>query len=257
MMLSHDHTIYLVPDAARLDPVCDQFRAAGFTVTERDDADRDGAATAQRLICFEDGSYIEILTIRDPETRARHRFASLLPLGEGWADYSLVTDDIAGLPVRLSLAGLPFSGPHVHARKLRDGRSWGVQLILAGIGAGNRALPFVLGDTEARDLRIPGHATSHANGITGIAGVTVVTRDASSLERGLTAMGAAATRRRQGGARFLLSRGWIDTVPGGDDPSVREGMTSASFLKPVCEEPCWLGTAEAVGLAGFRVTPLD
>jgi hypothetical protein len=257
-MLKHDHTIYLVPDPARLEPVCEQFRAAGFTVTERDDADKDIAATAQRLICFEDGSYIEILTIRDPEARARHRFACLLPLGEGWADYSLVTDDLAALADRLSLAGLPVSGPHSHARKLRDGQPWGVRLILAGIGVGRAALPFVLEDIEGRNLRIPRHATRHANGITGTAGVTVATHDARPIGKGLTAMGASVAHCGEGNSRFLLSRGWIATTAAldGAGPSLREGMISASFLKPDCR-PGLLEEAEAVGLAGFRITPLD
>lgn len=251
MSLAHDHTIYLVPDPARLDAVCDRFRAAGFTVTEREDAGKESSPTAQRLICFEDGSYIEILTIRDPEARQRHRFSNLLTRGEGWADYSLVTDDLDGLAARLEAAGLPLSGPHAHARKLRDGRPWGVRLVLAGIGAGTPALPFVLEDTAGRELRIPRHATRHDNGIVGTAGVSVAAGEARSLASGLAAIGAAALPAAAGVSRFALSRGWIEAA----EPAAgnREGMVSATFLKPG-SVPGRLEAAEAAGLAGFLVT---
>ena len=73
MLRRHDHTIFLVPDPSELDSVADQFAAAGFLITERDDLGKETAATLQKLICFADGSYIEILTIRDEAARARHR----------------------------------------------------------------------------------------------------------------------------------------------------------------------------------------
>src|SRR5882724_108479 len=177
MLQGHDHTVFLVADPARFDAVIRRFAEAGFSITERDDAGKETAPTAQKLVCFGDGSYIEILTIRDAAARAKHRFAPLLPLGDGWADYSLWTDGLDAERARLAAAGLPLSGPHGHSKTLRDGRPWGVRLMLAGIGAGGlSALPFLLEDTVGRDLRVPQVQSVHPNGVTGTAGVAVVVK---------------------------------------------------------------------------------
>jgi hypothetical protein len=234
-----DHTIFLVPDPAALDVVAERFAAAGFLITERDDLGKENAPTAQKLICFADGSYIEILTIRDSAARARHRFAHLLPLGNGWADYSIETDALEQDRARLVGAGLPISGPHEHARTLSDGRPWGVRLILAGIGAGFSGLPFLLEGTVGRELRIPAERTQHPNGITGTAGVTIAVRSVADVEPLFTALFGAGTAAAQS-LRFNLGSQWVEAVEPADPGSpltrhiaVRgEGVASVTLLNP-------------------------
>src|SRR5690606_18512107 len=135
--------------------------------------------------------------------------------------------------------------------KLRDGRPWGVRLILAGVGAGTSALPFVLEDIEGRDLRIPRDAVRHANGVTGAAGGSVRTPDEQSFSRGLEAMGLAAAPRLGGVRRFSLARGWIEAAAAPDGKS--GGMVSATFVRPGAAGGR-LEQAEAAGLSGFLVT---
>jgi catechol 2,3-dioxygenase-like lactoylglutathione lyase family enzyme len=229
MLRRHDHTIFLVPDPAELDAVTDRFSAAGFLITERDDSGRETATTFQKLICFADGSYIEILTIRNEAARVRHRFAPFLSRGNGWADYSI---DCAGLDAdraRLAAAGLPVGGPHEHTRALRDGRPWGVRLILLGIGAGFPALPFLLEDTVGRDLRIPMARTQHPNGITGTAGVTVAVRSLASAKPQFDAVFGAGANLGNG-LRYKFASQWVDVVQG--DVATREGVSSVTLLKP-------------------------
>lgn len=230
MLRRHDHTIFLVPDPAKLDSVADKFAAAGFLVTERDDLGKESAATVQKLICFADGSYIEILTIRDSAARARHRFAHLLPLGNGWADYAI---DCVGLDedrARLVEARLPVGGPHEHQRTLRDGRPWGVRLILAGIGAGFPGLPFLLEDTMGRDLRIPQARARHPNGITGTAGVTVVVKSMEAVMPLFDVVFGVGAPTGQG-VRYQLGSQWVDVV----EPAVAargESVAAVTLLKP-------------------------
>lgn len=229
MLRRHDHTIFLVPDPAELDLVADQFAAAGFLITERDDLGRETAATFQKLICFADGSYIEILTIRDEATRARHRFAHLLSRGNGWADYSI---DCAGLDddrARIAAAGLPVGGPHEHQRSLRDGRPWGVRLILLGIGAGFPALPFLLEDTVGRDLRIPNARTQHSNGITGTAGVTLAVKSLALAKPQFDVVFGNGTSTGDG-LRYKLGSQWVDVKE--SDVLGRDGVASVTLLKP-------------------------
>lgn len=173
MFLGHDHTIYLVPDADNLDSVCQAFSGAGFLLTERDDTGRDSAPSMQRLISFEDGSYIEILAFRTAQARQMHRFSAQMNQGAGWADYVLQTDNLEADICLQHAAGFPVLGPNLNEKTLMNGRSWCVKLALIGIGAGYPALPLLLEDTFGRELRIPQHATTHPNGITGTLGVTL------------------------------------------------------------------------------------
>ncbi len=105
MFLGYDHTIFYVPDPALLDETCTAFEDVGFLITDRHDEDRETAAARQRLICFADGSYIEILTIRDAEARARHRLARHMDGRAGWADFTLVTDRLDEVTTSLLVGG--------------------------------------------------------------------------------------------------------------------------------------------------------
>ncbi len=246
MLLGHDHTIFLVADPEGLDAAGRRFADAGFLITERDDEGKDKAPTVQKLVCFADGSYIEIMTIRDPAARARHRFAHLLPLGNGWADYSICTDALDADRARLAAAGLPVSAPHDHTKRLTDGRPWGVRLVLAGIGAGHPALPFLLEDTVGRDLRIPRARTAHPNGIVGTLGVTVAVRSLAEVKPQFAALfgpGRPAAGVPQGAPpveRYVLGRQRIDVAEAGEPGSALgravarrgEGLASVTFARP-------------------------
>jgi hypothetical protein len=232
MLQGHDHTIFLVADPSDLDTVARRFADAGFLITERDDAGKESATTAQKLICFADGSYVEILTIRDAAARAKHRFVNLLPLGDGWADYSLVTSDLDADRARLAAAGMPLSPLHDHTKTLRDGRPWGVRLILAGIGAGGApALPFLVQDTVGRELRIPRARTAHPNGVTGTAGVTVAVHSLAAVEPQFVTLFGKGELHDGRALRFKMSAQWVDLV---EAAATRrgEGMISVTFLNP-------------------------
>jgi len=248
MLRRHDHTIFLVPDPAELDHVAQSFAALGFLVTERDDQGKDTAPTLQKLICFADESYIEILTIRDAAARARHRFAHLSPLGHGWADYSIESDALDADRARLIAAGLPVSGVHEHARTLRDGRPWGVRLVLAGIGAGFPGLPFLLEDTAGRELRIPQTRTRHPNGVTGTTGVTIAVRSLAEVQPQFVAMFGTATAMGQG-VRYTLGSQWVDVVEQASPNG--EGVAAVTLLKPGAGAPRPLETGLGPGAAIF------
>lgn len=248
MPLAHDHAIYLVDTAADLETVAARFETAGFLVTDRDDAGRETARTRQRLICFADGSYIEVLALVDPDTRRQHRYAGLLGAGGGWVDYALVTDRLERELDVCQAAGLPVAGPQSHTRTLSDGRPWGVSLFLAGIGAGQPALPLILQDTEGRDLRIPGNRTNHPNGARGILGVTLVVTDLDTAGRALAALfgpgvpqPADSTGDGGRGQRFALASGWVELIVPGDPASLAarrlatwgEGLVSVTLAGPV------------------------
>lgn len=254
MILGFDHAIYLVTEPDGLDAAAQRFAGLGFTITERDDADRQTAATAQKLICFADGSYIEILAIRDVAARRRHRFASLLDGGDGWADTSVHTDDLATIAARLQHASLPLRGPLDHERRLASGEPWGVRLILPRIGAGHPALPFVIEDIAGRDLRIPTAGRRHANGVTGTAGVSTSVRDLEVLRPGFEALFGPAMPAAPPlhdclrSLRYAVGPHWLDVI---ERPNAEEGMISLALTRSGATGTEWIATgATAIALVG-------
>lgn len=231
MILGLDHLIHWVQHPDDMARTCAAFEAAGFVLTDRDDAGRDSAPTRQRLVCFRDGSYIEILTVRDPAARQAHRLEPLGRQGNGWADYSLLTDDLDGDQTRMRRAGFPVSDTRFHEKKLVDGRPWGVRLINIGIGTGHPALPFVLQDTAGHDLRIPGANTDHPNGVLGTRGVSLVVRDLAPAVASLSALLGAPDGVADlppgiaDGRRFRIRDQWVDVVrPAADATSLRRHL---------------------------------
>ncbi len=245
MILGYDHAIYLAAAPDGLDAAAQRFADMGFAITERDDVGKETAATAQKLICFADGSYIEILAIRDAEARRCHRFSYLLSKGDGWADTSVFTDDLAGVHAGLQAAALPFTGPHGHERRLRSGEPWGVKLILTGIGAGNPALPFVIEDVQGRELRIPCFDTTHPNGVTGTAGATVSVRDLDTAARGFDVLLGPATRplhplhKATRCLRYRVGPQWLNVI---ERPRQAEGVVSLALARPGAAGVTWLAT---------------
>jgi catechol 2,3-dioxygenase-like lactoylglutathione lyase family enzyme len=207
-MLGFDHAILGVRDLARTEA---DFSKLGFTVTTRPDV---GATdTENRLICFADGSYIEIFSFRDPAQPSTHRWAPLLAKGDGWTDYSLRVADIAAEVARLAPSGLPTYDPRTGGRALEDGRRWGVTVLLTGRGAGNVVLPFMIQDTEPHEVRVPrGAATVQPRGVTGIAGITLLTAALAPVEAQLAAVLGPATTASGPVRRYDIAGRWLEVV---------------------------------------------
>jgi len=245
MILGFDHAIYLVAAPDGLDVAARRFADMGFAITERDDAGKESAATAQKLVCFADGSYIEILAIHDAEARRRHRFEHLLARGDGWADTSVFTDDLAAVEADLQATGLPFTGPLSHGRRLRSGEPWGVKLILPGIGAGHPALPFVIEDVQARALRIPSSDRAHPNGTIGTAGMTVSVHNLDAVGGSFEILFGSPVPHPDplhGSTRCLrysVRKQWLNAI---ERPGQTEGLVSVALARPHAGGVTWLAT---------------
>jgi len=217
MLEGFDHAIIGVADLARAET---DLRGLGFTVTARPDV---GATeTENRLICFQDGSYIEVFSFRDRTQPSEHRWAPLLAKGDGWLDYSVHVGDVAAEAARLAPSGLPTVGPRSGGRALTDGRRWGVAVLLAGRGVGSPVLPFLIQDIEPREVRVPGGAAAvQPDGITGIVGVTLVASALAAVEPWLATMfGAGAAVARPGAAaarRYGFAGRWVEVIEPAND----------------------------------------
>jgi len=210
MFLGFDHLILTVSD---LDRATSDFEALGFRVTCREDADP--APFRNRLVCFADGSYIELVVFHDPAFAATHRFAPLLEEGDGWVEAVLLTDSIEDDAARLSAAGLPFHGPRSMEKPLADGQRWSLSVLVPGRGYGHPALPMLAQDLSDHTLRVPDHSVIHPNNAVGTAGIALLVRDVDAASAQIGTLlstesidipppeGAADARRLTFGARHV------------------------------------------------------
>jgi catechol 2,3-dioxygenase-like lactoylglutathione lyase family enzyme len=213
MITGFDHVILGVGDLAAAEAA---FRAAGFHVAAR--ADAQATDTDNRLVCFPDGSYLQIAALRDPAGGVGHKWAALMAEGDGWVDLALSTASADAVRSRLAAAGLTATEPRSSVRPLTDGRSWSIRVVQAGRGAGaSAALPYFVEDTGSRDIRVPPPPVAQPGG-SGVTGVTLLVQDLSALRPALEAIwGPSETvaPRFPGAAAALLLRSggaWLEAI---------------------------------------------
>jgi hypothetical protein len=213
MITQIDHLVLLVSD---LDAAILGATTAGFTVTPGGRHDTGGTHNA--LIPFRDGSYIELLGF-EWTVAPDHYFAERFARGPGLGDLALLSDDLDADLGAMGERGVSYPDPVELARKRPDGVRVAWRMSLAATRYPGRGYPFLIQDTTDRSLRVAGDST-HANGATGIAGVSVVTEDINRDARILAALvGVPDTSSRFGLAgkghailRFAQGRQWLALV---------------------------------------------
>jgi catechol 2,3-dioxygenase-like lactoylglutathione lyase family enzyme len=164
MALVLDHIVILVRE---LEQAIADYTALGFTV-QRGGTHADGA-THNALVVFADGSYLELIAFL--QSAPLHRWARAAEGGyEGFVDFALLPAKVGAVIDAARTRGLAYQGPIAGGRVRPDGARLAWE-----IGTPPSAdLPFLCGDLSARALRVPeGTARSHANGVTGVASLTV------------------------------------------------------------------------------------
>jgi catechol 2,3-dioxygenase-like lactoylglutathione lyase family enzyme len=178
-----DHIVIAVDD---LEQTIADYTAAGFTVTPG--GEHKGGASRNALVTFQDGAYFELIAFAPDKPHGTH-WKETLTQGEGLVDYALRTDDLAREVKALRAAGLDANDPKDGGRFRPDGQRVDWQTLRFGAGTGPSALPFYCHDLTERSLRVPGgEASAHANGVTGVAGITVVVLDLEARSREFRAL---------------------------------------------------------------------
>ena len=164
-----DHVVYVARDLAA---AVDDHKRQGYTVTPG--GEHAGGVTHNALVCFADGSYLELVAFRRPDPT--HRWWRHASSG-GFADFALLSDDLAQ-----DLSALK---DLVVREAAEGGRTRPDDVSLRWRAAFLRApLPFLIEDLTPRELRVPGGETvRHANGVTGIATIVVAARDQRSVDK--------------------------------------------------------------------------
>ena len=175
MSLALDHVVIAVGNLAA---TVEDYRRLGFTVVIG--GDHPGRTSHNALVVFDDGSYLELIAWKAPAPNERW-FVHHEAHGDGFVDFALLPDGVASLVAGAKARGLVLNGPIDGGRVRPDG----VRLAWQTARQATFDLPFLCGDVTPRPWRVPeGDCRQHANGVTGIASVTVAVDDvATSVAR--------------------------------------------------------------------------
>lgn len=209
-----DHVVVVVQD---LDRATADAAKAGFTVTPG--GQHAGGFTHNALIPFADGSYVELIAFLKPQPA--HKWWPHLQKAEGLVDFALLSDDLIAEAQAINERGLAVETPAENGRLRPDGERLAWRAVQTQTEIGESGLPFLIEDVTARDLRVPGEQqqTTHANGATGIAGVTVIVPDIQTgVTRFASLLGAHPEPEQTGAeevhaaALFPLGGQWIELI---------------------------------------------
>jgi len=158
-----DHVIIAVRG---LDQAVEDYIALGFTAVYG--GRHASGATHNALICFQDGTYLELLApTGDPAQPGSTDFSPLLQRGEGLVGYALLSTDLLTDAAELRARGANVGEVSEGRRQRTDGVElrWRTAALDGGMS------PFLIEDITPRNLRVPGDLATitHANGVTGIA----------------------------------------------------------------------------------------
>lgn len=180
-----DHIVIVDRD---LETMVHQAESLGFTVVPG--GEHAGGQTHNALISFRDGSYIELIAFIEPDERSTHRWWPRLWKGGGLVDFALFCEDLRADVGAIRNRGMDLPDPVENGRLRPDGERLDWRQVFPQEVVGESGLPFLIEDVTPRDLRVPGDdaALTHANGVTGIAGVTLIVEDIGPAETALSAI---------------------------------------------------------------------
>ena len=177
MTFAVDHIVIAVDN---LKAAAERYRADGYTVIPG--GKHANRATANALICFADGSYLELLAATgDPPQPGKIDFSRMLAAGDGPAGFALRVNRLDALAAALRSKEVPVGDVVVGERKRPDGErvAWKLALVDDGF------TPFLIEDVTPHQLRVPDDPaiTTHANGKRGIESVIIGAHDLSATAK--------------------------------------------------------------------------
>ncbi len=178
MILGIDHIVIAGPD---LDALTVTFKALGFKVVG---GGRHPIGSFNSLIGLADGAYIELLSFYEPSPK-HYWWDAVHERGGGLIDFCVQTDDIHTDYAVFVQQGVEMSPLVGLSRERVDGYhlSWLNNEIY---GAFQGLIPFLIEDETPREERVP-KENRHVNGVTGIASITLATRDVDMANRIMSA----------------------------------------------------------------------
>ena len=239
-----DHLVIMFKD---LEPAIAAYRDLGFTLVP---GGEHPTGTHNAIVAFADGAYLELIAFKRPNDL--HRWWDAAQAGGGFIDFCMATDDLPAAIQAFRAANVNMSDPVSGMRVRPDGYrlAW---LIASAPKPFAFQAPFLIQDQTPREERI-GKETRHANGVTGVAGITVATGDVARV-RGwwspVLGQAGSETERTEidaAGVRFIAGPHAIEFVAPRNSSS-----PVAEWLK--VRGPCPYGIA--LKTSGGKTGPLD
>lgn len=139
--------------------------------------------THMSTVGFGDGSYLELISVIDPELQSpwwnRHIHENAGPCA--WA---LHVDDAEAAATEFAERGVPVAGPDLITREREDGMTVEFELAFLGGGEPGTELPFLIADATPRERRISPTPEAVDAGIRGVEEVVIGVPDVgSTLDR--------------------------------------------------------------------------
>jgi len=161
-----DHIVILIPYASLL--TLPSWIPKNFALTPG--GTHSGGQTANRLVCFQDGSYLEFISFvnDDPKNREGHCWGDCK---SGIIDFAFTSGDAdknwegVDKGLKEGNSGVRYEKPRDGGRKRPDGKEikWKVTWPVAGgeLGLRRGEAPFFCHDVTERELRVPTANTTH------------------------------------------------------------------------------------------------
>jgi Glyoxalase-like domain len=165
--LQIDHVTLAGPDLAIM-----ETRFAELGLDAQYGGPHSNGITHMALLGFEDGSYIELISTRVPNTRSPLWNAQIQD-NAGPAAWAVRSNDLFQERARLSRAGVAARGPVFMTRDRPDGAGLEWDLLFLGDAEPGATLPFAICDRTARELRVSPSPSAARSNIAGIAGVVL------------------------------------------------------------------------------------
>lgn len=170
MVTGIDHLVILFRN---LDDAIETYRKLGYQVLP---GGEHPYGTHNALVTFKDGSYLELIAFKDPDTHHDHRWYRFLDR-PGLVDFAMGAENVETELERVRAAGVTYQDVKPGARKRMDG----VELewrTLPPSDDRTGELPFLIDDVTDRSLRVPtGPEAEHENNVTGITSLVVAVRE--------------------------------------------------------------------------------
>ena len=133
-------------------------------------------ATHMATLGFGDGSYLELISVRQPGQQAPVWQRNIATNG-GLCAWSVSVGDVQKISDRLRILGMPVDGPRASSRRRPDGETIEAELAFVGAEGMGSLHPFMITDRTPRENRIRVSDSVNGSGLAGLDSVVLAVPD--------------------------------------------------------------------------------
>ena len=159
---------------AHLEALAGAFASVGLT-TDYGGIHTNGA-THMATLGFTDGSYLELISVRQPGQQAPVWQYHIATNG-GLCAWSVSVGDVHKISDRLRVLGMPVDGPRSSSRRRPDGETIEAEIAFVGAEGMGSLHPFMITDRTPRENRVRISSSINGSGLSGLDSVVLAAPD--------------------------------------------------------------------------------